>query len=110
MMTTTEKIQMFKEKRGFIKQLNKAFEFRPAGSTVESVDYEVYTKVWRGQDIFEEFVLVTFSGGSLSVASVNGNSNHANFRAIGVLLDGGHYADLYYYEHMTKCGYTKVEL
>ena len=41
-MTITEKLEMFKEKRNFIKNISKAFEAKPKGSSVQSVDYEVY--------------------------------------------------------------------
>lgn len=110
-MTTTEKLAMYKEKRAFIKNLSRAFEFRPAGSTVESIDYEVYSiELADGVTQYKEFVIVTFFGGGTSVKTVNGNSNTANFRALGTMLDGGYYSEVDSYETLTKIGYEKVEL
>ena len=110
-MTTVEKLAMYKEKRAFIKSLNKAFEMRPAGSTVESIDYEVYSiELQDGVIHYKEFVIVNFYGGGKSVKTVNGNSNTANFRALGTMLDGGYYDEMYSYETLTDIGYELVEL
>ena len=44
MMTFEEKLEMFKEKRTFVKNISKAFERGVRGSTVDSVDYVVFKK------------------------------------------------------------------
>ena len=107
-MTNAEKLAMFKEKRNFIKNISKAFEEGPKGSTVQSVDYEVYRKDTPEIIYFVEYVIVTFFGGGYSVKCVNGNSNTANFRAIGSMLDGGYYDEVFEYDELTSKGYEKV--
>jgi hypothetical protein len=107
-MTITEKLEMFKEKRNFIKNISKAFEVGPKGSSVQSVDYEVYRKDTPDIIYFVEYVIVTFFGGGYSVKCVNGNSNTANFRAVGSILDGGYYNEVFDYDKLTSIGYEKV--
>jgi hypothetical protein len=111
-MTRAEKIKMFKEKKAFIANISKAFESRPAGSSIESVRYEVYNK-WipdHNVDYFAEYIVVTFVGGGRSVKIVNGNSNTANFRAIGTLLDGGYYDEVADFESILARGFDEVIL
>lgn len=107
-MTITEKLEMFKEKRNFIKNISKAFESKPKGSSVQSVDYEVYRKDTPDIVYFVEYVIVTFFGGGYSVKCVNGNSNTANFRAVGSILDGGYYDEVFEYDKLKSIGYEKV--
>lgn len=110
-MTANEKLAMYRGKKTFIKNISKAFEAGPAGSTVTSIDYEVYSLELK-DDItyYKEYIIVTFKGGSISVRTVNGNSNTANFRAIGTMLDGGYYDEVFTYENISESGYKKVEL
>lgn len=99
MMTKAEKIKMFKEKEAFIKAISKAFEDNPRGSSVESIDYEVYSKeADNGNTFYREYLIVTFIGGAKVVRNISGNSNTANLRAIGTLVDGGYYDELMEYE------------
>ncbi len=113
-MTMEEKIKMYKEKKAFIKGLSKVFEAKPAGSAVETIDYEVYTKeVARDENIYRhcvEFVILRFVGGGKSVKVVSGNSNTANFRILGPMLDGGHYEENSYYDSMIETGYELIVL
>lgn len=110
-MTANEKLDMYRGKKTFVENISKAFEADPAGSTVTSINYEVYSLELK-DDItyYKEYIIVTFKGGSISVRSANGNSNTANFRAIGTLLDGGYYDEVFYYENLEADGYKKVEL
>ena len=111
-MTRAEKIKMYKEKKAFIDNISKAFEARPVGSSIESVRYKVYNK-WipeHNVDYFAEYVIITFVGGSKSVKIVNGNSNNANFRAIGALLDGGYYDEVADFESILARGFDEVIL
>ena len=108
-MTITEKIEMYKNKRNFIKDISKAFETKPSKTTVTSVDYEVYKKEINEDTIyFAEYVIVNFFGGAKSVRTVNGNSNSANFRVIGELLDGGYYDEVRDYETIEDRGFSLV--
>lgn len=109
MMTIDEKIKMYKRKKTFIDNISKAFEL--SGSTVVSVGYEVYRKEINPDDIyFMEYLVVTFVGGTKIVRIANGNSDTANFREIGKLIDGGYYDELAFYETILDNGYIKVNL
>jgi hypothetical protein len=113
-MTKQEKIAMYNEKRAFVKNISKVFETKPAGSSVESLDYEVYEKeIARDENIYREiveFVIVHFFGGGKSVKVVTGNSNTANFRVLGTMLNGGYYDENLRYDSMIENGYELVEL
>lgn len=113
-MTITEKIEMYKNKKAFIKDISKAFEGKPTKSSVEQLDYEVYHKeVARDENIYQhyvEFVIVRFVGGGKSVKVVSGNSNTANFTVIGPMLNGGYYDENPYYDSMLDTGYDLVVL
>lgn len=104
-MTITEKLEMFKEKRNFIKNISKAFEAKPKGSTVQFVDYEVYRRDDANDHVyFREYLVVTFFGGGKSVKNISGNSNTANLRALGTMVDGGYYDELRDYEVVQELG------
>lgn len=108
-MTIAEKIEMYRSKRTFIKNISMAFEAKPSKTTVTSVDYEVYRKEIN-EDItyFAEYIIVNFIGGAKSVRTVNGNSNSANFRVIGELIDGGYYDEVRDYETIEDRGFSLV--
>jgi len=111
-MTMEEKLEMYKEKKAFIDGLNNVFETRPKGSSVVNINYEVYTKeIARDENIYRsiiEFVVLTFTGGGKSAKVVSGNSNTANFRVIGTMLDGGHYEENMYYKSVLESDYTRI--
>lgn len=110
-MTSTEKIEMYLEKKRFIENLNEVFQMEPGCPTVEGVHYELYTKDYGEGRIDErEWVIVHFYGGGKSVKLVSGNSNIANFRIIGTMLAGGYYTEVYTYQKQIEDGYTKVDL
>lgn len=111
MMTKAEKIKMYRGKKAFIDNISKAFEIRPSGSTVASVEYEVYSKVISEEVThFTEYLIVNFFGGGKSVRVANGNSNTANFRVLGTLVEGGYYDEIPYYNALVKSGYELVNL
>lgn len=110
-MTIAEKIKMYKEKKAFIDNISKAFEAKPSGSTVASIDYEVYRMDMEdGRVFFEEYLIVNFFGGGKSVRVANGNSNIANFRALGALVEGGYYDEIRRYETLEDVGFKLVQL
>lgn len=102
MLTLEQRMHMYKGKKLFIDHISKVFEDEYLKSNVEKVDYEVYSKLSPdGHDTwYTEFVVVTFVGGGKSVRNINGNSNNANFREIGKLIDGGYYDEIPYYEQV----------
>ena len=102
-MTIAEKIEMYKGKKQFVDDVNKVFEQNPKYHSVTSIKYEVYSKEVADRTYFEEWIVVHFQGGSISTRRVNGNSNIANFRVIGFLIDGGYYDEVSDYEDLAEC-------
>lgn len=113
-MTFEEKILMYKNKKNFITNVSKAFEAKPHVCSVESVDFEVYTRKVtvnnEERDHFVEYLVVHFIGGGKSVRFVSGNSCTANFRVLGTLIDGGYYDENMEYDSLSEKGFIKVNL
>lgn len=109
-MTNTEKLKMYREKNMFVACIADVFAQNPKGHTVCDIKYEVWQlEVERGTFTLE-WIIVHFIGGAKSPVRVTGNSNSANYRAIGALIDGGHYEDVMIYEDMIKKGYKQLDL
>ena len=111
-MTVEEKLKMYREKKKFIADLNRALTSNPNGHSVNEICYEVWHKESEqfGHD-FVEWIIVRYDGGAKSVLHANGNSNTANFRAIGEVLDNGRYSDNYWYDdRQVDLGYKQVNL
>ena len=108
-MTIIKKIEMYRDKKVFVDNISKAFE-ASAGSSVVKIDYEVYEKDFCGETLFQEFLVVTFRGGAKSVRNANGNSNTANFRELGKLIDGGYYDEVPFYDELEERGFLRVAL
>ena len=113
-MTVEEKLEMYKGKKAFIDSISRVFEENNTNSSVVSVNYEVYHKeVVRDENTYQsyrEFVVVNYVGGGKSVKTVSGNSNTANFRVIGTMLDGGYYDEVQDYNSLIECGYELLDL
>jgi hypothetical protein len=62
------------------------------------------------RDHYVEYVVVNFIGGGKCVRFVSGNSNTANFRVIGGLLEGGYYDEVPDYNSLKERGFTYVIL
>jgi hypothetical protein len=109
-MTVEERIKMYKDKKAFIDKLSEALLM--SKTTVMKVSYEVYSRYSPEYDTtyYAEFAVVTFTGGAKSVRTVSGNSDSANFREIGKLLDGGYYDENRYYEDVvSNCEKVNLE-
>lgn len=103
MLTVEERMHMYRGKKLFIDHISKVFEDEYLQSNVARVDYEVYSKVIDPETTYyTEFVVVAFTGGSKSVRVISGNSNNANFREIGKLIDGGYYDELEFYKRVKE--------
>ena len=110
-MTYEQRIDMYKHKKLFIEGISKVFQNESLNSNVESIDYIVLTKVIdKYTTDYREFVIITFTSGAKSIRTITGNSNSANFREIGNLIDGGYYEEIKYYKELFLSGYTIVEL
>lgn len=113
-MTTAEKLAMYANKKAFIETISKAFEKNLSKSSVTSIEYEVYhrkvTINGEERDHYVEYVVVNYIGGGKCVRFVSGNSNTANFRVIGSLLEGGYYDEVQDYNSLKEKGFTYVIL
>lgn len=110
-MTMEEKIEMYRDKKKFVENINEVFQMEPHCPSVEGVSYEVYMKNYgEGRIDIREWVIVHFTGGGKSVKVVSGNSNIANFGVIGSMLSGGYYAEVRTYQEQLENGYARVEL
>lgn len=106
-MNETEKILMYKEKKGFIKALSDAFKtYKPHGSTITGLRYEVYRVSERS---FVEWFIVEFYGGGELPMPVTGNSNLANLEVLAHNCYGGDYSYVPMYLQ-TKEHYEEVEV
>ena len=114
-MTMEEKLEMFKEKKQFIENLNEVFQIEPGCPTVEGIRYEVYQKtldevLFPGITDFREWIIVHYVGGGWAPKLVSGNSNIANFRMVGSMLQGGCYEEVQMYKELAEHGYSMVLL
>lgn len=110
-MTMKEKIEMYAEKKKFVENINEVFQMEPRCPSVEGVVYEVYMKKLDDDRVdTREWVVVHFHGGGKCPKIVSGNSNIANFKVIGGMLQGGCYEEVRDYESMIERGYEQVEL
>ena len=110
-MTISEKLEMYANKKDFIRSISKAFESGLSKSSVTSVDYELYQKkVGDGDIYFVEYIIVNYVGGAKGIKFVGGNSNVANFHVVSSLLEGGYYAEKFEYEALASKGYSFVPL
>lgn len=109
-MTFEEKIVMYKEKEQFVKDVGKVFENNPKYHSVATIEYGACSKDVAGHTYFEEWIIVHFVGGGMCPRRVTGNSNIANFRVIGQLIDGGYYDEMADYVEMLDRGYKFIDL
>lgn len=110
-MTIAEKLEMYANKKAFIEAVSKAFEKNLSKSSVTSIEYEVYRKDIDEERVhFAEYIVVNYIGGGKCVRFVSGNSNTANFRVAGEMLEGGYYDEIPAYNALKERGFTYVIL
>ena len=111
MLTMDQRMHMYRGKKRFIDHISKVFEDESLMSNVTKVEYEVYSKLSPdgNNTWYTEFAVVTFTGGGKSVRIISGNSNNANFREIGKLIDGGYYDEVEFYNNVKESS-TFVEV
>lgn len=90
-MTVAEKINVYKEKSWFVKNISHVFEQGVAGSEVAWISYEVYIHQKALSDFdtmaIAEFIVVHFKNGVISPYSTTYNSNSTNLKVISDLMD-----------------------
>ena len=110
-MTTHEIKKLFEAKKQFVENINEVFQIEPGVPNVAGVNYEVFMKDYgEGRVDYREWLVVHYVGGGKAPRIASGNSNSANFKVIGEMLNGGCYEDVRTYDQQLTNGYTKVEL
>ena len=109
-MTFEEKVAMWSEKKRFIEALDGVFQMKPAGSTIETIKYEVYQKEIGSKIRYEEWLILYFEGGAMLATLSTGSSNIANLRTIASYLSGGYYEEVRTYRSLLETGWTLVLL
>lgn len=92
-------------KRNFVDRLSYAI----CGYCGQVVDirYEAYES--KDDSEPQEFIILTFIGGAISVRNVHLNSHSAILRDIGRLIDGGYYDEVEYYNKLqTDSNWKKI--
>ena len=97
---------------GFINDAlsSAAFIDYPFGSA-RKAEFRVYIAQSRmnpSQYFVEEYIIITFHGGAWAAKRAGANSNAANFRAIGDLLNGGYYDVNDEVESLEKTAYRLI--
>lgn len=86
--------------------------------SIDKIEYEVWTKPVPLEALnnildtevkidYREYIVVHYNGGAIAPRNVNINSLQANFREIGLLLDGGYYTEVDAYKALPENGYVK---
>lgn len=70
------------------------------GSIIE-LSYEVFEKVNTDYECIQEYLVITYRGGSKTYRSCNMNSLSAILREIGELANGGYYDELVNYKNIS---------
>lgn len=109
-MTLEEKLKMYREKERFVENVSGVFQVAPGCPSIEGVSYEVYQKLYIDVIDFREWIIVHYTGGGKAMKIVSGNSNAANFRVIGTMLNGGEYEQVRLYYEQEENGYERTEL
>ena len=109
-MAISEKLEMYRAKKQFIENLNEVFQIEPKCGSIRGVTYEVYQKSFADVVDLREWVVVHFDGGGRAPRLITCNSNTANFRVIGAMLDGGCYEQVETYNKQSDFGYERVDL
>lgn len=110
MMTTEERLKMYREKRQFIYDVSMAFIKNPKGHSVDGVVYEVFFKEADWGTEIVEWVTVQYDGGAEAHRVVSGNSNAANFEVVASMVHGGCYEQNRTYEQLAARGFKKLDL
>lgn len=76
---------------------------------ITKIDYEI----WYNPDyenVYEEYLKITFVGGGWTVRCCTGNSITSCIRALGQIVDGGYYDDVEFYRGLIeRCKLLEVE-
>jgi hypothetical protein len=88
--TREQKIQMYKEKQNFVKELSGVIPFYIP--SVIGLQYKVFENKKEG--CFEEYLVIGFDGGARLARCCNINSNMVILSEIGKYVRGGYYDEV----------------
>lgn len=92
-------VELF-DKKNFVERIGYDCEFYSCGGITE-LTYEVFERVDTEHEWIQEYLVVTYRGGSKTYRSCNMNSLSAILREIGKLADGGYYDELTDYKNIS---------
>jgi hypothetical protein len=87
-------------KKDFVERIGYDCGCCRCGSIID-LTYEVFEKVNTTNEYIQEYLVVTYRGGSKTYRSCNMNSLSAILREIGKLSDGGYYDELVNYKNIS---------
>lgn len=79
------------------KRMNKKKQFDEIGKVITE-NIPGFEKIFLERVGFDEFIVVQFEGGGISVRNATGNSTIANVAELAKLLNGGYYDEVEYYK------------
>ena len=87
-------------KKCFVANLSGALSGFTGVGGIKNVRYEAWELEKYGD--IQEWLIITFNGGAISVRNVNIDSHSAILREIGQMCDGGYYKEVEDYKKMTE--------
>ena len=88
--TREQKIQLYKEKQNFVRELSGVIPFYIPN--VIGLQYKIFENKKEGW--FEEYLVIGFDGGARLARCCNANSNMAIFSEIAKYIRGGYYEEI----------------
>lgn len=85
-------------KKLFLDRVSEAIVGQPH-VPVTNVELQVWSDDPK-KEFYDEFIIVTYSGGAIAVRIATGNSNTANFQELANMIRGGYYDEVKGYREM----------
>ena len=88
-------------KTKMVDDISKAFKHQKkfGTTTIDKIELKIFNHKELG---LQEFVVVTYIGGSIAVRNNNMNSVAATYKAIGELVEGGYYGEVKDYQEILE--------
>lgn len=96
-MTNAEIKKILDEKVAFMEEINKAI--KKDRNSIENVKLDVFEHPVYGT---QEYLVITFKGGALSVRDCVANSNLANLEEFTKMCFGGYYSEVRHYKQLKE--------
>lgn len=96
---SNEEVLTLLRKKNFVDGLSYALANK-CGSIIE-LSYEVYEKNNTDQPVVQEYLIVTYFGGTKTYRSLNCDSHSAILSEVAKLANGGYYQEIKDYEYIS---------